>query len=568
MPSLFQSLQHYDLGFLRIIAGLWGVELQSQEAGQAAKELADSLLDADLVIEVLTSLNPQARSALAALAASNGRLSWPSFIRQFGPIREMGAAKRDREKPYLEPASASEVLYYRALLHRAFFDADKGPQEFAYLPDDLREQVEAWERGAGRMQETMTATGSGELPEAPGRGATPGEKKHILHATDRILDDATTLLAALRIGRQLTAEPKLLPLLQSAGLLLGSARGGGKPATGAELRADKVKAFLEAPRPDALKMLVDGWRTSETFNELRLLPGLIFEGDWKNDPVVTRGFLLDVLAGVPRAAWWSLNAFISGVKKSHPDFQRPAGDYDSWFIKRLSDSSYLRGFAYWDQVDGALLRFFITDILYALGMLELASAEEGGPITAFHMLEAPPQKSEENSRMAVASNGSIMVPRLVPRAVRYQLARFCEWDDEKPDVYRYHLTAQSLSRAREQGLKVEHLLALLARHADAGVPPALLKALKRWDQNGTEARAETQVILKVSRPEVLDELRKSKAARFLGEPLGPTSVIIKAGAQAKVMAALAELGLMAEDATQNASADESPSRSDGGILSP
>jgi len=562
MPSLLQSLQHQDLGFLRIVASLWGLELESQETGPAARELSDSLLDADLLIEILTSLNPQARSALATLTASNGRVLWAAFARQFGPIREMGAAKRDREKPFLEPASASEVLYYRGLLHRAFFDADKGPQEFAYIPDDLREQVEAWEQGAGKLQESLTAIGSADLPEAPGRGATPGEKKYIRHATDRILDDATTLLAALRIGQVIDVEPRLPALLQAAGLVTGSAhaaaKAGSKPSAATQPRADRVKAFLEAPRPAALKMLMDGWRTSEAFNELRLLPGLIFEGEWKNQPLVTRDFLLDLLAGIPRGTWWSLNAFVSGVKKSYPDFQRPGGDYDSWFIKRASDGTYLRGFAYWDQVDGALLRFFITDILYALGMVELASAEEGGPMTAFHMLEAPMQKIEENGKIAVASNSKLMAPRLAPRAVRYQLARFCEWDEEKPDVYRYHVTPRSLTRAREQGLKVEHLLILLARHSDAGVPPVLLKALKRWDQNGTEARAETQVILKVSRPEVLEELRKSKAARFLGEPLGPTSVIIKAGAQAKVMAALAELGLMAEDATDDKPEDRSP----------
>jgi hypothetical protein len=562
MPSLFQSFQHSDLGFLRIVAGLWGVELQSQEPAQAAKELADSLLDPDLLIEILTSLNPQARSAVAALTASNGRISWPAFIRQFGAIREMGAAKRDREKPYLEPASASEVLWYRGLLHRAFFESERGPQEFAYIPEDLRAQVQAWQQGAGKGDEGLPALPKAALPDAPGRGATPGEKKHILPATDRILDDATSLLAALRIGQKLEVDPKVPALLQAAGLISGSARAaaarGAKPATGSQLKADRVKLFLEAARPAALKMLVDGWRTSETFNELRLLPGLIFEGDWKNQPLVTREFLLDLLRGIPPAAWWSLNAFLSGVKKSYPDFQRPGGDYDSWFIKRASDATYLRGFAYWDQVDGALLRFFISDVLYSLGMVELASGEEGGPITAFHMLEAPAPKNEENAKIAVASNGSMSVPRLVPRAVRYQLARFCEWDAEKPDAYRYHLTPQSLSRAREQGLKVEHLLSLLARHADAGIPPVLLKALKRWDQSGTEARAEAQVILKVSRPEVLDELRKSKAARFLGEPLGPTSVIIKAGAQAKVMAALAELGLLAEDATQDAAEDHQP----------
>jgi hypothetical protein len=101
-------------------------------------------------------------------------------------------------------------------------------------------------------------------------------------------------------------------------------------------------------------------------------------------------------------------------------------------------------------------------------------------------------------------------------------------------------------------LKIEYLLALLAKHSDAGIPPSLVKALKRWGVNGTEARAETQVILRVSRPEVLEELRKSKAARFLGEPLGPTSVVIKAGAQSKVIAALAEMGLLAEDNTAEA----------------
>ncbi len=53
----------------------------------------------------------------------------------------MGAGKRDREHPHLKPASTSEVLFYRALIARAFFDTDKGPQEFAYIPDDLFELI-------------------------------------------------------------------------------------------------------------------------------------------------------------------------------------------------------------------------------------------------------------------------------------------------------------------------------------------------------------------------------------------------------------------------------------------
>ena len=118
--------------------------------------------------------------------------------------------------------------------------------------------------------------------------------------------------------------------------------------------------------------------------------------------------------------------------------------------------------------------------------------------------------------------------------------------EHKEDVYRYRVTTNSLAKAKEQGLKVEHLLALLARHSEAGIPPALIKALKRWEVNGTEARVQTQVILKVSKPEVLEEMRKSRAEKFLGEVLSPTTVVVKGGAIQKVMEALTELGLLTE----------------------
>ncbi len=554
MPDLLQALQHHDIGFLRIVAGLWGLELQSQDLDEATGELVGLVLEAELAAEVLTALNPPARSALAALTTASGRIPWAAFTRQFGPVREMGAAKRDREKPFLEPGSTSEVLFYRALLFRAFFNTDNGPQEFAYVPDDLLNIVREWDEKAEKIPASMVADELAALPEPPGRGATPGEKKRVIPASDRVLDDATTLLAALRMGHDVEADPKLVALLRAAGLLAAPARastskGAGSARATGELRADKVRTFLEAKRPEALKMLMEAWQASDSFNELRLMPGLIFEGEWTNQPRVTRDFLLELVHSIPGKAWWSLNAFISGIKKTYADFQRPAGDYDSWFIKRAADGTYLRGFAYWDQVDGALIRFFITDVLHWLGMLDVAAAEEGQAVTAFHLAESPAAKTEEAGKIMVASNGRITAARSAPRAVRYQLARFCQWDEEQPDQYRYHITPQSLTKAGEQGLKVEHLLALLRRHADGGIPPVLVKALKRWEANGTEARAETQVILKVSRPEVLEELRKSKAARFLGEPLGPTSVIIRAGAQAKVMAALAELGLLAEDVT-------------------
>ncbi len=114
------------------------------------------------------------------------------------------------------------------------------------------------------------------------------------------------------------------------------------------------------------------------------------------------------------------------------------------------------------------------------------------------------------------------------------------------DDYPYQVTARSLAHAKEQGLQAGQLLALLVKYTHGAVPPALVKALKQWEAHGSEARVKNLLVLRVTRPEIVDELRKSKAGKFLGEVLSPTAVTIKSGAESKVLAALAELGLFAE----------------------
>ncbi len=534
MPDLYHSLRGYDLGHLRIIAGLWGVELNANDTEAAARQLAASLTDARLSRELISALPPEANAALKALGAAGGRIPWPAFARRFGDVREIGAGRRDREKPYLKPISSSEILFYRGLLARAFFDTDKGPQEFAYLADDWLPLVRA-----------NAPQGAQESTQALGRRATPAERRQNVLATDHILDEATTFLAALRLGETPGSDQALRGLLSAAGLIKGNV-----------LRAEAVKAFLETPRPEALKSLAEAWRGSAQFNELRLVPGLVCEGEWRNDPLAARSFLLGLLRAIPRGTWWSLAAFVEGIKSRQPDFQRPAGDYDSWFIKD-AQGEYLRGYEHWDRVDGAMIRYLLGGIMFRLGLLDLASPGDGQEPAAFRipgrqdsLIESLSRfPSVENGKLRIASRGTITSPRLVPRAVRYQVARFCEWEDEKDDGFHYRITPRSLGRAKAQGLKPEQLLALLSKNADAGVPPVLVKALKRWDVNGTEARAEAQTVLRVSRPEILEQLRKSKAARYLGEALGPTTVIIKSGAIQKVAEAMSELGVLLEDTT-------------------
>jgi hypothetical protein len=528
MPNLLQFLQSQDPGYLRILAELWGLDIQLKDMEAGAQAAVAAMLDTRLAGEIIEALDAPSRAALDTLIRNSGRVPWSRFVREFGDVREMGAGRRDREQPHLHPISATEVLFYRGLLGRAFFDTHKGPQEFAYVPDDLL---------------ALIRPVSPERPAANapvGRPAGAAEHKLVSVASDGILDDATTLLAALRTNRPLSPDPVLRGLLESAGILKNGAP-----------QAARVKDFLERPRGEALRLLVEAWRGSEAFNELRLMPGLTCEGSWINQPRAARQFLLSLLQAVRRTTWWNLQAFIGGIKQQHADFQRPAGDYDSWFIKSAVDGSYLRGYSSWDQVDGALVRFVITDVMHRLGLLDLGRAAEGQAATAFRIAapQARQAQSPENGQLHIGSHGGIAASRQVPRSVRYQLARFCEWDDEKAGEFRYHVTPRSLTQARGQGLKVEHLLTLLANHSGAGVPPAFVRALKRWESNGTEAQAETQAVLKVRKPEILQQLRKSRAAKYLGEALGPTTVVVKSGAMRKVIEAMTEVGLLMEDKT-------------------
>ena len=122
MPDLYHTLLKYDIGHLRIIAGSWGLELESRDVDSAAEELSASLLDLEPVRETIEILSADARTALFSLVGLGGKMEWVSFSRKFGEIREMGEARRDRERPHLKPISPAEDLFYRGLLAKAFFE--------------------------------------------------------------------------------------------------------------------------------------------------------------------------------------------------------------------------------------------------------------------------------------------------------------------------------------------------------------------------------------------------------------------------------------------------------------
>ena len=548
MRTLLHTLQDYDLGHLRIVAELWGIDLPQGPARQAADAVARIMLDPATVKEITESLPTPIHEALDYLVYMGGQAPLSDFIRRFGPLREMGPGRRDREKPWRDTASPIEALWYRGLIARAFIDTPSGPREFVFIPSDLA---------------ILLPIPTPSHSEPPGESIDPPPISQ--PATSVAVDDTTTLLAALRrypsdesdmspvqrdgvspFLHQPESLKLLLTLLHEEGILIESS-----------LYPDpqSVKSYLDAPRTEALRRLILAWKRSSTWNDLAHVLHLTTTSDvWPNDPLTSRRTVLEYINQIPLRSWWDLSSFIATIRDRQPGFQRPAGDFDSWYLRDIRNGTFLRGFEYWDAIEGAMLHYLITGPMHWLGVADLGRRSHEGQLTAFRLTpaaavlsdpEAPLTIKESTASATIHSDGRIVVPRRALRALRYQIARFTSWEPIDDVNYAYRLTPTGLKMAFDQGLELSHVFAILESAGEEPIPTSLRKALERWQDRGSEGRFRREIILQIRDPDVLPELQGDRTtARFLGEVLGPTTVTVREKDLPQLCSAAARLGIL------------------------
>jgi hypothetical protein len=193
--------------------------------------------------------------------------------------------------------------------------------------------------------------------------------------------------------------------------------------------------------------------------------------------------------------------------------------------------------------------------MHWLGLTDLTCDSETGELMAVRftrLFEGYPDKWEEswfeqeNRRLHIRPNGLVEVPRLISRAVRYSLSRCLECQKSNDEVFRFRVTPAGLANGRKQGLRSWHLLALLRAHSVTPLPPALVSAIQRWEEQGSQAALEQAVVIRVSSPDIMKTLRGSKAGRFVGESLGPTAALVQIDAMDRLVQLAAEAGILVE----------------------
>ena len=540
MPNLATSLRAFDIDQLQQIAAIWGLETAKEDKNSLLLTLELHIPQPELFSAVFDQLPEPARQAIFTLKKNDGKLLWSTFVQLYGDIRALGKTLRKKEQPWAFPASISETLWYHGFIGRDFLRVEGDLQEMAYIPDELSQLLPS-------------------VPDQPQKVSlaplSPNVNLEVSLASSTILDEACLLLAALRFENSqnllakttvsLTRWAFLETLLQAVGVLDHE-----KQPT------NLARRFLELPRGQALNWLANQWLISTAFHELFHLPGLQIQ---TNDPVRSasaRQSIVDLLSALQAGNWYSLDDFVELVKTTDPDFLRQQEEYFSWTVlKEETPQEIISGYESWAQVEGALIAFIILRLLQWLALADVGTLKEDNTQSFFRLKPAFFELNEpnatvvdepEDAQINLTSTGRIIMTDRSPRLARYQIARFADWIQVSPISGTYQITPGSLFRAKEQGLLPKHLITLLRKHADGGLPPVLFEAIKRWESDGTQASLQTQTILRLSSPEILQALRESPAAHWLGESLGPTTVIIKPAGEKAVLSALSSLGYLTD----------------------
>jgi hypothetical protein len=411
----------------------------------------------------------------------------------------MGPAKLERETPWFYPHNVAELLYYNGLIGRAFKGAGQAAHAVIYLPTDM----EPW------LPHPQNPALEGGLPVRP---VAPPPAARVIAADDSLLEDMGTLLGFLYTERLRLTEsgphpedidryvqrlqlpfgddmPELnarLALILHLANRLGWLRRGESGAI--QLTVNSVTRFLEMTRAEQRRALWEAWLDSPEWNDLCRTPGLecTETGNWRNDPLQTRAAVVDLLGKLQAGAWYSRAQVVDAIREVEPDFQRPTGNYDTWYIRDMQTQEFLRGFEHWEDVEGALLRFLIDGPLHWLRFVDLAEPSAGDDILlsitqwgSFWLGQETPQPHEEAQRpITVQDDFTIHVSPGGSLNDRFRVERFAVWQASYPN-YVYQINQRSLKRAAEQRIAADRILAFLKGRAHR-VPAKVENALLRY----------------------------------------------------------------------------------------
>jgi hypothetical protein len=493
--KLKDCLMEYPPIMLEAIAEGWRIALTDEQVPEIVDRLVTEVTDREAVEAVLQRLSDVERAALAFVAAS-GQVKAHVLARRYGHIRRLGPGRLEWEQAWQNPASAVERLWFLGLIYRGYGLDERYHGEVFFVPPKILAVLPTMTAPlpAFRVEPAPQPAVVRDDEDALARDAfviLSHLRKHDVRARKGVL--ARHELAKVR-HRLIIQDPQRLPFLhhicERAGLM--------HREEGLWQPTNQAASWLKEGDLARRSTLYQAWLDDPDWNELCIMPSVRCENTgWRNDPILARKGILGYLLQCRPGAWVTVASFVESIHDLDPDFMRPDGDYDSWYIRDAQSGHYLMGYSNWEKVEGALIRYLLECPLLWLGVAAIGHpqteeaacsvvlTEQGAAILGLREARVPPVNGVSDTersqhRFVVQANLQVIVPRGASWYDRFLVERFARWVDEQHGVARYAIDAASVRDALDRGITVRQLHAFLQRATGDRVPKQVLRALRSW----------------------------------------------------------------------------------------
>ncbi len=490
MRSLRQALATYPFHWLEGLALYVGLPLSGRTASDAAAELAAHLMRPDIAQVLYEGLSEQARQALAEILTASVPVPWATFVRRYGPVREMGPQRLVREQPWRAPISPAEELYYRGFVYRALIRQNGTVVEIVYVPKELTLLLPQAQERKSLKDIPMVAP--------PEQVRTAGQS---------LLNDVVMVLAfayneglhvdwegrplrgdLVRLGERLTSplEPtdllRLPPRVQFILYLVYHLGFVTQEGDVLRLHVKRLQSWLKQPVAYHRLMLWRLWAEGESWCDLCHVPHLDpIEGTWADTALSARQRILQHLRALSAGMWYAFSDVQQFVYQYDTDFLRPDGNYDTWLIRRRDDQTILRGFQHWEDVEGALLRFYLFGPMFWLDAVMIDEEARRFALTdagtRWLRRRSEPMR-QVRPPLQVSPDFRIAMPHNVHPLDLFRVSRFADWELTRPE-YVFRITRKGLQRAAQQGISGQHILLYLRKATRDHLPRNVQRALRR-----------------------------------------------------------------------------------------
>ncbi len=536
------------MGRLRIIARQWGFEPYVVRHTDLAAELVDAMVDTDAVMMVLSKLHKEHRAALDDVLRRDRIMPWSSFLRRWGPMRDIGMGKMEREELWREPYSAAEALWMLGLIQRDFSEHPSDPIEIAYVPEEL----------------SLYMPAPAPLLIPPPQPVPFVDEIQNIDINDDLAEDLVTWWIAIQraqltaseivtseefLNQMHTPEGLRADLLKTISLEQGWIR----KNQGQELRLvpDPVLAWLRADLWMQWSRVARAWMMSTEWRDVAHVQNLHPDPvcDWSPNPLQTRQGILDLLTRCVPDKWYSVGEFTTYIKEHATDFMRPDGNYERWTPRDAHTDRPLRGYESWEFIEGAYIRFVISAPLFWLGIVDLGSSGEGDIGEIFRLTNAgaallglcDPPRINMPPKISIDSGGIIDAPTR-RRYERYQLSRVTQLVHHG-NIYRFRMTPSSLKRAQQQHIPLSRIVDFLEQATEHPLPAYLRTAMQHAYRNDGWASLEHQWLLRLPDP---NQKTIPALQNYIQEQLTPSIFVINEQDLELVLAILFENGILTD----------------------